>query len=87
MKITPITVYKPIKPNFKQNETTKKYYDDYDTYNPDITIKDAFVSAGITTALCFLATTLIANEDKIKNIIKKICNLQVGLTNRNPTKY
>ena len=72
MKITPITVYKPIKQNFKQTEKTEIYYDDYDSYNQDITTKDAFISAGITTALCFLATTLIANEDKIKNIIKKI---------------
>ena len=71
MKITPITAYKPIKQNFRQREKTEIYYDDYDTYNPDITIKDAFISAGITTTLCFLATTLIANEDKIKNIINK----------------
>lgn len=75
MKITPITVYKPIKPNFKQKEKTEIYYDDYDSYNPDITIKDGFISAGITTALCFFATTLIANEDKIKNIMKKVCRL------------
>ena len=71
MKIIPITVYKPIKPSFKQNEKTQIYYDDYDSYNPDITIKDAFISAGITTGLCFLATTIIANEDKIKKIINK----------------
>ncbi|MBQ8887177.1 MAG: hypothetical protein IJY61_05685 [Candidatus Gastranaerophilales bacterium] len=72
MKITPITVYKPIKQSFKHNEKTQIYYDDYDTYNPDITLKDAFISAGITTGLCFLATTLIANEDKIKSLMKKV---------------
>lgn len=71
MKIRQISVYKPIKPNFKQNEKTQIYYDDYDSNNPNITIKDAFISAGITTGLCYLATTLIANEDKIKNIINK----------------
>ena len=71
MKITPSTIYRPIKPNFKQNETTKIYFDDYDTYNKDITIKDAFISAGIVTGLCAIGTTLIANEDKIKNFINK----------------
>ena len=71
MKITPITVYKPIKQSFKQAEKTKIYYDNYDSYNPDITLKDAFVSAGIVTILCAIGTTLIANEDKIKSLMNK----------------
>ena len=71
MKITPNTIYRPIKPNFKQNKTKQTYYDDYDLYNNDITIKDAFISAGIVTGLCAIGTTLIANEDKIKNFINK----------------
>ena len=71
MKITPNTIYRPIKPNFKQNKTKQTYYDDYDLYNNDITIKDAFISAGIVIGLCAIGTTLIANEDKIKNFINK----------------
>lgn len=71
MKITPITAYKPIKQNFKQNEAIKTYHDDYDSYTSDITIKDAFISAGIVTGLCAVGTTLIANENKIKSFICK----------------
>ena len=70
MKITPITVYKPIKPSFKEYNSNDFNYHDYETEN-NITIKDAFISAGIVTGLCTIGTTLIANEDKIKNIINK----------------
>ena len=70
MKITPITVYKPIKPSFKEYNSNDFYYHDYETEN-NITIKDAFISAGIVTGLCAIGTTILANEDKIKNIINK----------------
>ena len=70
MKITPITVYKPIKPSFKEYNSNDFYYHDYETEN-NITIKDAFISAGIVTGLCTIGTTLIANEDKIKIFMNK----------------
>ena len=71
MKIKPISIYRPIKPSFKEYNSNNFYYHDYETEN-NITIKDAFISAGIVTGICAIGTTILGNEDKIKNYVDKI---------------
>ena len=72
MKIQKISFTKPYNQIFKSTSQYENWDYDYGTYYNDISIKDAILSASIISGVMTLAGMLLANEDKIKDLFKKI---------------
>lgn len=74
MKVQNIGYKSYTSPSFKSYDTYVDYEDDYGTYYNQISMKDAFISAGILSGILYIAGLVIGNIDLIKPKVKNMLN-------------
>ena len=72
MKVQNISYSNHIKPSFKNYDNYIDYEDDYGTYYNQISLKDAFVSAGILSAVMLALGTIFSDEQEITKLFNSL---------------